>query len=98
MADHTTVPAPRGDEAELFRSYNRELVRSIAAAVESPSSDVIEDACSFAWAQFMRHQPDRDRDWRSWMFTTAQREAWKLSRQLIGREQLTLTDGDGGFD
>jgi hypothetical protein len=29
----------------------------------------------------MRYQPDRDRGWRSWLITTAKREAWRLHRK-----------------
>jgi len=31
--------------------------------------------------QFVRYQPDRDGAWRSWLITTAEREAWKLQRE-----------------
>jgi DNA-directed RNA polymerase specialized sigma24 family protein len=43
--------------------------------------EVIEDACGVAWAQFMAHQPDRTRNWKGWLFRTAQHEAWRLDRQ-----------------
>jgi DNA-directed RNA polymerase specialized sigma24 family protein len=39
-----------------------------------------EDACGFAWMQFVRHQPDRDGAWRAWLITTATREAIRLKR------------------
>ena len=70
----------QGDEAELFERYNDQLMRRLARVVRT-SPDVIEDACSIAWAQFLRHQPDRDREWRAWLFRTAQREAWLLDRK-----------------
>jgi hypothetical protein len=28
------------------------------------SPDIVDDACNFAWMEFMRCQPDRDRNWR----------------------------------
>ena len=39
----------------------------------------IEDACQFAWVQFFRYQPARDRNWQAWLYRTAQREAWRLT-------------------
>jgi DNA-directed RNA polymerase specialized sigma24 family protein len=77
------APEPRqarGDEAELFRTYNAELMRRVSRLVNTEAA-VVEDACAFAWAQFMHHQPDRDRNWRGWMLSVAQREAWRLHRQ-----------------
>src|SRR5215218_6027216 len=57
MADE---PKPQqGDEAELFALYNDALMRRVARVVRT-SPETIEDACSIAWAQFLRHQPDRD--------------------------------------
>ena len=29
----------------------------------------------------MRVQPDRERNWRAWLITTAEREAWRLRRE-----------------
>jgi DNA-directed RNA polymerase specialized sigma24 family protein len=46
------------------------------------SPDIVDDACNYAWMEFIRHQPDRDGSWKAWLVTTAQREAWKLD----GRE------------
>src|ERR1700710_948349 len=56
----------QGDEAELFALYNDQLMRRVARVVRT-SPDIIEDACSIAWAQFLRHQPDRNREWRAWL-------------------------------
>ena len=50
---------PQGDEAELFLSFNAELQRKIAIKVTT-SPQIIEDACAFAWMEFLRYQPDRD--------------------------------------
>jgi hypothetical protein len=49
----------------------------------------VDDACNYAWMEFIRHQPDRDGRWKAWLVTTAQREAWKLDgkeRSHIGFE------------
>src|SRR3954468_17695868 len=82
MADHDPRPPARGDEAELFEAFSHELIRSVAGAVIKTTPQVIEDACAFAWAQFMERQPDRDQNWKGWLFRTAQREAWRLQREL----------------
>src|SRR3954451_15418499 len=80
MADQRTAPAPRGDEAELFRTYNATLMQDVARSVIVVDPAVVEDACSFAWAQFMVHQPERTDNWHGWLFRAAQREAWRLER------------------
>src|SRR5215210_4378324 len=91
MADD---PKPQqGDEAELFALYNDALMRGVAGVVRT-SHETIEDACSIAWAQFLRHQPDRDRGWRAWLFRTAQREAWHLDRERREARSLDAEPGD----
>src|SRR3954447_6205068 len=86
-------PKPQqGDEAELFALYNDALMRRVASVVRT-SHETIEDACSIAWAQFLRHQPDRDREWRAWLFRTAQREAWHLDSE---RREAKSLDADLG--
>lgn len=82
----------QGDEAELFALYNDQLMRRVARVVRT-SPDIIEDACSIAWAQFLRHQPDRNREWRAWLFRTAQREAWLLDGK---RREMRPFDDDSG--
>jgi hypothetical protein len=69
-----------GDEAELYLEFNRQLVRTVQKCVDA-SRDTVDDACAFAWVQFMRLRPDRDRNWRSWLITTAEREVWRLTHQ-----------------
>jgi DNA-directed RNA polymerase specialized sigma24 family protein len=82
MADQDPRPPARGDEAELFEAYSHELIRAVSSAVRRTTPQVIEDACAFAWAQLMERQPDRDRSWKGWMFRTAEREAWRLTREI----------------
>jgi hypothetical protein len=82
----------RGDEPELFLEFNHELIRKVRSAVRADPAD-IEDACSFAWVQFFRYQPYRDREWRGWLFRTAQREAWRLNAQHFD-ERPMLYDTD----
>jgi DNA-directed RNA polymerase specialized sigma24 family protein len=81
MATNDPRPGPRGDEAELFRVFNDELMQTVAGSVYQSTPQTIEDACAYAWAQFLEHQPDRDRNWQGWLFRTAQRQAWLLERQ-----------------
>jgi hypothetical protein len=51
-----------GDEPELYLQFNRVLMVSVGRAVAGQRED-IEDACAFAWVQFLRYQPERDRNW-----------------------------------
>jgi DNA-directed RNA polymerase specialized sigma24 family protein len=81
MADRDPRPPARGDEAELFRAFNPDLVQQVAGSVRVSTPQVIEDACAFAWAQFIEHQPDRNRNWQGWLFRVAQRETWRLERE-----------------
>ena len=75
-------PAPRGDEADLFLSFHQELLSKVGYRVNS-SREIIDDACAYAWAQLLRFQPDRDRNWRAWLVTTAEREAWRLHAGVV---------------
>jgi hypothetical protein len=52
-----------GDGAELYLGLNCQLVRTVQKRVDA-SRDTVDDACAFAWVQFMRWQRDRDRNWR----------------------------------
>jgi DNA-directed RNA polymerase specialized sigma24 family protein len=90
MADQTPFPPARGDEAALFRDFNAELMRTAAGVVRASSPQVIEDAVGHAWARFMQYQPDLDRNWKGWLFRTAQREAWAL--EAARREHASLDD------
>jgi RNA polymerase sigma factor (sigma-70 family) len=92
MADSGQHAPARGDEAELFREFNDELVRLVTSKVRCRTRDVIEDACSFAWAEFLRYQPSRERNWRGWLYRTAQRQAWLLAGEE--RETLPLSARD----
>ena len=83
----------RGDEEDLFRSYHRQLARTVQRLVNT-SPDIVDDACNFAWTEFIRCQPDRARGWRSWLITTAQREAWKLHAKEASHLGSVVGDGD----
>jgi DNA-directed RNA polymerase specialized sigma24 family protein len=69
----------RGDEADVYRDLHHRLtpiVRSRVAACDA----IHEDACSYAWLQFLRHQPDRESAL-CWLATVAIREGWRLAAQ-----------------
>src|SRR3954449_12542140 len=94
MADQRTPVAPRGDEADLFRTYNPKLMQDVERSLFVTSPTVVEDACSHAWAQFMQYQPDRTRNWQGWLFRSAQREAWRLDRELREDRPLRTSEDE----
>jgi DNA-directed RNA polymerase specialized sigma24 family protein len=65
-----------GDEGALFREHHRRLLQVVAGLVRGADED-IEDACAFAWSQFLRRQPDREMTF-PWLAKVAMREAWRL--------------------
>lgn len=67
----------RGDEAQLFAQHEVPLRCAVRHAVNAPGA-VIDDACSFAWLQLLRRQPDRTTVF-AWLRTVAIREAWRLA-------------------
>lgn len=80
MSQPTPVPHMlRGDEAEVYNTHRLALERAVRRAVIAPAA-CIEDACSFAWLQFLRLQPDRPTVF-AWLRTVAIREAWRLSER-----------------
>ena len=84
----------KGDEATLFAEFDAELQRRVRALVRTSSVN-IEDACSFAWLQFLNHQPDRERSWQAWLVQVARREAIRLN-DLAMRTPATLGPGHLG--
>lgn len=82
MSQTSTQPRMlRGDEAELFRQHELLLKAAVRHFVHNVSDAVVEDACSFAWLQLMRTQPERGDTLFAWLRTVAVREAWRLSRR-----------------
>jgi RNA polymerase sigma factor (sigma-70 family) len=70
----------RGDELDLYAEFHFELVKKIQRDVRPISQDNAEDACAFAWLQFLRKQPDRHGErWKGWLYTAAKHEAWRLN-------------------
>ena len=82
----------RGDELDLYTEFHDELYRTIRSMVFS-SRETAADACSFAWLQFLRYQPDRESNWKGWMVTTAKHEAWRLN--AIEQRNRDLDRGRG---
>ena len=87
------LPA-RGDEAHLFATYAPRLRATVRRMVRT-SSENVEDACSFAFLQLLRYQPDRDSVY-AWLVKVAAREAVKLD--LRTRRTLPLEHNDGNHD
>src|SRR3954468_15670154 len=68
-----------GDEAQLYRRHHAELRQSVGRAVRGPDA-CVDDACSFAWLQLLRLQPDRATVF-GWLRAVAIHEAWRLNRR-----------------
>ena len=66
-----------GDEAELYRELQPRLLALLGWTV-STREQTLEDACSFAWVQLIRYQPDRGSGVLGWLYVTARREALRL--------------------
>jgi DNA-directed RNA polymerase specialized sigma24 family protein len=78
----TNLPTQRGDEPELFRRHHGRLLRLVARDTGAPPA-LAEDACSFAWLQLLRDQPERERIV-GWLRVVARHEALRLQRQQWG--------------
>lgn len=70
---------PRGDEADLFRRHNAELVRWLMRRL-NVSREVAEDAAQIAWTQLYRRQPDRETVV-GWLYTVAKHEVFAILRR-----------------
>jgi DNA-directed RNA polymerase specialized sigma24 family protein len=68
----------RGDEGELFLRYDQPLRAVVRRRVNAPP-DVIEDACSAAWAILLRRQPDRGPTLLGWLIVVATREGYRMA-------------------
>jgi DNA-directed RNA polymerase specialized sigma24 family protein len=79
MPSRSPVPAAIGDEPVLFREHHPRLRSHVGRLVRTSRAN-IEDACSFACLQLLRHQPDREHVY-GWLLRTATREAIKLDQQ-----------------
>lgn len=78
MPDQPGTDRERLDASELYRLHARRLERAVAARVQTSAQNV-EDACSFARMQLLRHEPAIENA-HGWLLTVATREAVKLHR------------------
>jgi RNA polymerase sigma factor (sigma-70 family) len=93
-------PTLRGDEGRLFTVHSAKL-RSIVGREVRTSQANLDDACSFAWLQMLRYQPERER-LLAWLCRTAIREAIKLDRraqrscELVDAGEADIRHADTG--
>jgi RNA polymerase sigma factor (sigma-70 family) len=79
----------RGDEADLYRTHEVALRAAVRSRIYG-SDALIEDACSFAWLQLLRRQPDRGPTLFAWLRTVAVHEAYRLYRKEIHHDIANL--------
>jgi DNA-directed RNA polymerase specialized sigma24 family protein len=89
-------PAPRGDEAALYRRHCRDLQRAVAHAINAPR-ELIEDACQNAWAILLRAQPARTSIF-CWLYVVATREALRLCERERRHGHLEAMFPAGSWD
>jgi RNA polymerase sigma factor (sigma-70 family) len=86
-----------GDEAELFERYAERLIRVMHKAVDAPHH-VIEEACSIAWLQLIRTQPERGAVL-AWLRVVATHEVLRLlgrDRREASLDEPTTAGVDSG--
>jgi len=66
-----------GDEAELYRDLQPRLLGLLRSTLTA-REQTLEDACSLAWVQLIRTQPDRAPSVFGWLYVTARHEALRL--------------------
>jgi DNA-directed RNA polymerase specialized sigma24 family protein len=64
-----------GDETDLFAQHHPRLRYHVAGY--TCADELVDEACSFAWMQLLRCQPDRD-SVAGWLWRVAVREVWRL--------------------
>ena len=72
-----TPRAPHGDESELYRELQPQLMRRLRRRVRA-REQTLEDACSTAWVQLIRCQPERGESLLGWLYVVACHEAYRL--------------------
>lgn len=83
-------PELRGDEEALYVRHAHPLERVVGSQVRA-SALLVEEACSFAWLQLVRTQPERDYIF-SWLVTVAKRQAWRILEQQRERNERSLDE------
>lgn len=76
----------KGDEDELFELYGDHLLRVVGAATRA-TRETVEDACSFAWAQLLRRQPERT-NIVGWLRVVAVHEVYRLWKKTRAEYSL----------
>jgi hypothetical protein len=76
----------RGDETDLFARHHARLLYQVASYTRA-ADDLVDEACSFAWPQFLRRQPDR-RSVVGWLCRVAVREVWRLQGAERTQQEL----------
>ena len=67
----------QGDEAALYAELQPKLMRLLRGRVRA-REQTLEDACSTAWVQLIRYQPERGESLLGWLYVVACREAYRL--------------------
>jgi len=78
---------------ELFALHHQRLRRNVRAVVNT-SDENVEDACMFAWTQFLSWELERIEVAYTWLTTVAIREAVKLDRRTRRTYPLHTQDDE----
>lgn len=90
-------PAAGAGAALLFEHYQQVLRRRVRSLVDTSDANV-EDACMFAWTQFLSHELDNTQAAHSWLTTVAIRQAVRLERRSRRDLQIVVAAEDGNED
>ncbi len=98
-------PVCRADQIATLYAAEHDLLTNIVARRANVDEQTLEDACSHAWMQLLRH-PTVDLDEPrpriiGWLTTTAVREAWRLNERQrttdgVTEHDLSVAAGDAG--
>ncbi len=94
MTGHPRYPPQRGDEAELFRRYDKRLRRLTALSVNT-TPEIVDDAVNFTWLQLVAKQPRRETAF-AWLKTVARNEAIRLDG--IARRGVSIEHDERGIE
>jgi len=86
----------RGDESELFARHHSRLVAQLSGRLGGDRG-VAEDACTLAWVQLLRLQPERGDTLYGWLYVTAKHEACRILG-LRARERAAHEAAAAGSD
>ena len=92
-----TPSQPQQHPVTVNRTVRATITRSCAetsARVVNTSDENVEDACMFAWTQFLSWEFEHDEVAYSWLTTVAIREAVKLDRRTRRTSPLHTPDAE----